>query len=1014
MGENSAANHFLSMNAIKTSAYASCGLKLPHKGILWILCLFFIHLSVQSKNADTKSYIFVNQFSNEQGLRQSMVKQVFKDSRGFMWVITGDGLHLFDGEQFRAFRPTSSRNWESGENIMRHIAELDKGLFAISTNSSILLFNSYNSQFQKIASFSNAYPVVLPAKVGNGLIFWFHHRGYYFFNKHFRTHLNLHFPEQKRPPDGFIPISALKTPQGNLLIWGSEGILELAFKANLNNPLINACWTPTPDKCVSMASDTLNTVFVLTENRIYTYQGKGLLTEITAVSLPEPRTLCFDNENAFWISENYSKTLVKFSHQSHQEIGLLKNSGKHTDSLKPYIISSWFDEQNTLWLGTDGDGLLRYSPHFIRFQKALTGFTRCITSDNNSNLWVGTFKNGLWKLSPDLNRMQQVHKQLISNDYQINDLLFDSRNRLWVLAKDMLWVLNADGSLALSFPFQALFSRFLEKRENRIYVTTNHYTYTFLDGSTPRLMEQKANNFITSSIQSQGLLWLGTQNGLYVYEETKGFGTEFLSAAHQLLKGCIKALALIENEIWVSTGNGIKIFAPDRKPLKAPAIFEELNDETVYAFTPDARGRVWISLNKGLACISEQRDKIYYFDHSNNLQGLEFNSNAYHVAANGMHYWGGINGINGINPSVFNPIREGSRTLLLELMISDTLFTAGIPPQLVEQKISWKAPHVSGKVISSNYSGGQKYNFSFYLVNYDKDWNTPTPLSNFHYRNLPAGKYTLLVKSVDEYGNWGPETELLKIHVTTPFWKARWFVISSFLILVISSTLYIRHLQAIRYKRKIKELEHQNALERERMRISRDLHDDLGAGLSLIILNTSMAQQKIQDQNFVETHLKRIYHNAQNLYENMNNLIWLLKQETLSIENLINKMREVFSELLSEAVDEYEVRLDESLSQVELSRELSRNIFLLIKEAVNNSIKHAQASRTELILEKKGSGMLIHIIDNGKGFDLHNVRQGNGIQNMNSRATALDGSCTIDSIPGRGTHICIFVPLDIS
>lgn len=978
--------------------------------ILWMFLP--VHALTQDVSAD--GTVYINKFNDEAGLRQSMVKQVLKDSRGYMWVVTGDGLHLFDGKKFRAFRPASIYNWESDENIMRQITELEPGIFVITTSSSILLFNSLTCSFEKIMSQKYSYPVLLPVKAGYGLMFWFPIQGFFFMDKHQLINLHLQFSETATPPDDFIPFSALLQKKGNLLISGSQGIIELELPEIIKSPVVTAYWTPTPKTCVSMVSDSLNETFVLTGNKIYIYKDRRTMKPYADVALSEPSSMSIANGKVFWISEKGNKNLTRFANNRVQNIHLLESSGKHTDTIKPYIIFSWIDERNNLWLGTDGDGLLRHSPEVVQFFKALTGFSRGITSDKNSNLWVGTFKNGLWKLSPDLSRMRRVYPDLINDHVQVNDLHFDAAGRLWLVTNEKLLVLNPEGTPILSYPFHALFSRFIVDNDTTIYITTNHYTYTFDASALPGLLEKKPNNFIHTSLTCNGMRWIGTQAGLFVCDESEGFGIEHLIASNCLLNTSVEVLANIDNQIWASTGYGIKIFGPDIRELEAPAVFEELRNETIYAFIPDDLGRVWISLSKGLACVSRQRDKIFYFDYSNNLQGLEFNSNAWHVSSKGMIYWGGINGINGIDPAQFSPDRKGAEALLTELQFSDTLFAQGLPPKyLPEKKISWKAPHFSGKVISDDYSG-HEYKFSFFLVNYDKDWNSASEQNFFQYRNLPSGKYKLLVKCQDEYDNWGQETELLSIHVTAPFWKTRRFIISFILLLVLSNTLIIRQWQAIRYKRKIKELEHQNALEKERLRISRDLHDELGSGLSLIILNASLTRQSIEDPRLVENHLNRIYRNARDLYENMNNLIWLLKQDTHTLEILVIKIREMVAEMLSEAVDEYVIQVPEFSESIEVSREFSRNLFMITKEAVNNAVKHAQSSRIELIIEIVQEGLLFQIIDNGKGFDMQNIRQGNGLQNMKLRAGNLGGHCSVISSPGNGTQISIFFPLIVS
>ncbi|NLF41751.1 MAG: hypothetical protein GX587_03565, partial [Bacteroidales bacterium] len=215
-----------------------------------------------------------------------------------------------------------------------------------------------------------------------------------------------------------------------------------------------------------------------------------------------------------------------------------------------------------------------------------------------------------------------------------------------------------------------------------------------------------------------------------------------------------------------------------------------------------------------------------------------------------------------------------------------------------------------------------------------------------------------------------------------------------------------------RYQQTIKELEQQNAIEKERLRISRDLHDDLGAGLSLILLNTSLAQQKADDRKYVESYLFKISKNTKDLFDNLNNLIWLLKQENQSLDNLFSKIREVISDAFSEAFDNYAIQLPENCKDITICREACRNIFLIIKEASNNAIKHSHASFIQLKADIDSEQVIFQIMDNGKGFDIQSIRHGsNGLNNMKSRTEALNGHFSIETHENQGTTLVIKIPL---
>jgi signal transduction histidine kinase len=267
------------------------------------------------------------------------------------------------------------------------------------------------------------------------------------------------------------------------------------------------------------------------------------------------------------------------------------------------------------------------------------------------------------------------------------------------------------------------------------------------------------------------------------------------------------------------------------------------------------------------------------------------------------------------------------------------------------------------------------------------------------------GKYS------DAYGFWSEPAQLLSLTISPPFWKTGWFIALSSVAVILITGLAVRQTQRARFLKKIEELERQNALERERGRISRDLHDELGTGLSLIMLNTSMASSTSNNE-LIQKHLTTISKNSKELYDNMSNLIWLLKSESQTLENLTARIREKMSEILDEAGFEYSVITPESIDSIIVSREACRHIFLLVKEAVNNAIKHSQGTKVEISINIANNSIHLNICDNGVGFNVHKFsNKGNGMGNMRLRAIQLGGNIDVDSSQGNGTKVKFVLPI---
>jgi len=977
--------------------------------------LLFCLSSANQLTGNTNNHVedmMIRQFSIEEGLKQSMVKQILIDSRDLFWLVTGEGLHLFDGVTFRHLRLNYSNGISHEDKLMRTILEIKPFEYLISTNSGILLFSSGSASFSNIKKIRNSYPCLLPQAIGECAIFWFVNEGYYAYYQHNIIQLELIFTNSTPPPGAFMPVTSMLTSDNYYLIFGDEGYIEINLNNQKPSRIIKARWNPYKDSFKGIAKGTDGQTFTMFGSQIERYSGAGHFVKDFTLGTPGFKLIQCEQNGIFWFFNPDTKDIIRKDGEIITHIHFYSRQGKFAQTMNPYIISSSIDKQGNIWFGTDGDGLLQFAPSSIQFKSSTIGFTKFITGDSLGNIWAGTFKNGLWKLSPDLTEASQMPNSVIPINSNINGLCFDNQNRQWLLTDKHLIVSGTGNQTLLSFPFQSVSARITEITDRNLFVSTDNYVYCFSLHDYPRLLNMEPNAFITSTLRNKNMLWAGTRQGLYAYPEKEGYHIKMLTKNNQIFPQSIKTISIVDSLIWVSTDDGLVFYSFNKVKTNISFIPESLKHEIIYSIMTDKQNRVWISLNKGIACISASRDKIYFFGGYNNLQSLEFNSNAYYQSNDGILYWGGINGINALNPELFNPKNQTALPRLVSLLISDTLICKGIPEVSKEINISWKVPIFAGEVISSDYTNAKHYRFSFYLEGYDKTWSAPSLQGSFQYRNLPSGSFKFYAKCFDEYGNPGPEMIVASFKVNTPFWKTVWFFLSTLAVIITLTAFIVKKVQSNRYQQTIKELEQQNAIEKERLRISRDLHDDLGAGLSLILLNTSLAHQKADDEKYVESYLFKISKNTKDLFDNLNNLIWLLKQENQSLDNLFSKIREVISDALSEAFDDYSIHLPDNCKDITICREACRNIFLIIKEATNNAIKHSYASFIQLKADIDSEQLVFQIMDNGKGFDIQSIRHGsNGLNNMKSRTEALNGNFSIETHESQGTTLVIKIPL---
>jgi signal transduction histidine kinase len=195
-------------------------------------------------------------------------------------------------------------------------------------------------------------------------------------------------------------------------------------------------------------------------------------------------------------------------------------------------------------------------------------------------------------------------------------------------------------------------------------------------------------------------------------------------------------------------------------------------------------------------------------------------------------------------------------------------------------------------------------------------------------------------------------------------------------------------------------------------RISRDLHDDVGASLSSIHIYSSVAQKLLENQpERVRVLLDQIGDNARNVIENMSDIVWAMKGGEGEQASLSARIRNLGSEMLGAVNIEATYFFDDSIDEQVQDVQQRRNICLLVKEALNNIVKYSGATQTLIEARRVPGGWQLQIGDNGCGFDPLRPRAGNGLAHLRSRAGDIGGTCIIETAPGQGTLICFFLPL---
>lgn len=993
-----------------SARYTSC-----RKVYLIFIMLYFLALHVhQGFGQDIRNEVTlpVTVYNVEEGLDQSTVYQVSQDSIGLIWLISGGGLQYFDGSEFRSFCLPYELSSDPSGNTMSGFVETGQMQMAISTVSSVVNFNSANGRFRIIEQRDRQFPRIFKDFFEGKPLCWLSSDGLYLVGNDRLYPVRLKFPPGVTVPLGFSPSGTAKTTRGSFLLVSEKGFLELSINKTENQPEWEAAWIPFPPACSGMACGDNGEVYFLSEGIIYSYGENGVLKEEVNTGIRHSNYLFRSHSGDFWLSDINGKGVYRISYRKTEEIRFISCEGKYTDTVNPAVRTIFEDKSGNLWFGTDGNGLLFYSPQRLVFDLSRTGFTRCISYFDH-DIWVGTFKNGLWRLPPDLSKKKRVNPGLLTDELYFFDLVSDASDRLWAATNNGVYVLNRKGDVVFHYPLNTSASNFLSLPGNRLLLSTYAEIFSCETGPHPGLTFIRKQTLIREMVAYKGSHWAANNFGLFRKDTAFGVLPSILFQAEDRLTSTpVWSVLPADQGIWVGMENGIECYTPAGEKMPLPGCAASLRNEIIYSLLKDNQNRIWFASNKGAGCIPPSRDRVIRFSTANNLQSSEFNFNADLSIPQGNIYFGGISGINGLNVNDFSIKAASPGVKLISLNLSDSAYTKEIPPDDTCVYLSWRSPHLSGTVFTPAYLPAGTAQFSFLLEGYQDSWSQPSYNPAFTYRNLLPGRYLLWAKCIDSFQNQGPEKLLLEITIRPPFWKTWWFILLASLVAVISTGFLIRNVQEAKYRSLLLDLERRNAIDRERLRISQDMHDEIGSSLTQIAILSEIVKKKGNDHDEAMKIVDRISGISGTVVDDLGEIIWAMNPKNDDLPSFVSYLRQHASEYLSTAGIDGNFSFPEDCPQLPMTSEQRRNIFLVVKEALHNVVKHSGAGVVNLSLGLEGRNIKITIEDDGKGFEPSGPLQiGNGLSSMRSRIEKLGGSYSLSSDPGKGTLIQFSVSL---
>jgi signal transduction histidine kinase len=283
---------------------------------------------------------------------------------------------------------------------------------------------------------------------------------------------------------------------------------------------------------------------------------------------------------------------------------------------------------------------------------------------------------------------------------------------------------------------------------------------------------------------------------------------------------------------------------------------------------------------------------------------------------------------------------------------------------------------------------------------------------SFRYPTLPTGHYQFEVEEVTIWGQPTGAKAILAVRVSLPYWKTPWFWVGLATVLGGLAATCLRLVARRKLQHAMLHLRQQQVLEQERLRISQDIHDDLGARVTQISLLSALAQKNPAFPEKARIEFDRISHMSQDLVSALYETVWTVNPENDNLDALGNYLCQRTNELCAQAGLRCRLHVPRLPHQVGISSRVRHNLSMAVKEAVHNVIKHARASQISIHLTFVSMSLTVIIHDDGQGFHLDGAPPGgNGLINMQRRLEDIGGRCVIESKPGEGTTVNLHLPI---
>ncbi len=958
---------------------------------------FTLLLSLAFCHAQAQQYTLKN-YKALEGLPQSQVNMVVEDANGYLWIAThGGGLARFDGHAFTVYTTLDGLlsniitflKIDSKQNIWivhpRGITKFDGKVFTkFQQPGDPSAIKRIRRVFQQGDSL---FFISVPGTLGK-----IYRDSVYYWNKAIQPGKNIAYSHLLPTRETLLYLN-----DSSFILLNKDGRKQFKHTRYFNRLYA----------IVNKGHES----YYLTDSGYFSL----LLPELgfEKRSLPVQNSILYYDsaKQVYWTRHKNFLLKESFTEQGHKIDTVLREEG---------IMQILPDAEGNTWIATNGNGLYKY---FVQ------DFNRCggpnmrgvmaILKDSEDNTWIGTSNQGIIRMQggkvkyyhdpkePYRNVVVSIQQSKdgivwVATQYGLGKYLREQDTFQWFTANEGL-----SGSSISSIQFD---------KQNNVWIGTLGAGLNYFDGKTFRhygVRDGLLSNIILSSYYAPlyKTLFIGTEFGLAAMQNDKVVPVPL----PEIENTNINAIHPFRDSLLLlgTGGSGVLVYQPQTNKHWRLSSKEGLVSDFIYFAAADPADEIWIGSEKGVSRLRLRDDlsieSSLHYDHSNGLEGVEANQNAFHLGTQ-ERYFGMIDGLYDFNESSHAQVHSFplhlTRVALLfgedqinryaQSLQGFFKIPAGLrlPPDqnhvtFTFNRVDKRFPNVK---------------FKYRLVNYDRTWSSPSSQQVVTYSHLAPGRYTFEVMATNNRGSWDAMPLRYEFVVQAPFYQTAVFVLMM-VILVIGATLLFLYLR-VRYKvGRLMEVERIRTREQEALRkeIARDFHDEMGNQLSRIINYVSLLRLNGQSGMTQNDLFSKVENSAKYLYSGTRDFIWSIDPVNDELSKLFIHLRD-FGEKLFEEKSIHFRAYNEVPEKVLLSYGFSRQANLIFKEAMTNAFKYSQAHNVKLSLEQIGGGFVLSFEDDGIGFNMSDLKSKNGLQNISDRANRIKSVLRISSEQARDGH----------